>query len=404
MRSILILVYGATVTASTNKYQNELDKDKTIAFLKAFEKRTKHISKTINGNADLTKIVNYLEKNTNIRCVIFARSVAFKIGKSSSAVKLDGYTGRPAETLPPNLTTNGMFNDTTFPQPMTKYGKLFYAACYMMLSFPDRVHTESDKTEAAEINQTAGIDKQLQEMVKQFGSCRIQIGKKLYVEVNGIRRPPGRMKADAIFTMDGKDMLFMSLKAGQKAADFQQYGGLSDDLGIRTGAETTFPSIKKFLDDVASVTTMAGVGKDLTKMPAGSNFAAPLTDKNAAGIVMFGKDFKSSTFGLNNCHVLLDGEVSFKKIEQNVVTLEADYGVKWHPSLGSDLKSDPIYDPILLVYKSAALNQAGFKGARGSVWPSNKTALRYVKQLQDAKKFVKAGDRAGLRKFLGMTK
>jgi hypothetical protein len=115
----------------------------------------------------------------------------------------------------------------------------------------------------------------------------------------------------------------------------------------------------------------------------GTNFAIPISDNNISGLVMFGKDYNSGKPGLDNVHILVDGNIILKKAgEGNAYTIDGSYHTMLNPSLPGSKDKFPTkapYQPMLFVMRSASqgLNQGGFLKARVVIWPRNKITENY---------------------------
>ena len=72
-----------------------------------------------------------------------------------------------------------------------------------------RVKSENDKTEAVESEQVLKVQNDLKKLIKEYGSVRLKVGKVKY-DVDDFRQVPGRPKADMIFTLKGKPVIFVS--------------------------------------------------------------------------------------------------------------------------------------------------------------------------------------------------
>ena len=236
------------------------------------------------------------------------------------------------------------------------------------------------------------------------------VGKVKY-DVDDFRQVPGRPKADMIFTLKGKPVIFVSHKKGNQPAAFQQYGGFAADLGIKVKDDAKkYPEVFKFLDDVDMTLKGLGVSKDnqgrydLNDLRKGSNMARMIFDEKVAYTVMFGKDYGSSNPGLDNCSIILDGDIIFKPIRTNTFELKGSFHTKIHPLLDERRmkhKSSPgdVYSPVMFILKSEqqGLKQAGLTNARAVIWPNNKIAQGYAKQFEDMFKGVKSGNKSKIK-------
>lgn len=388
------------INSSMAKFKNELDLAKAR---KAILKKKDIILSAIGLDKELSKAVETLENKKEINCYIFSKSVAFRIGKSSiksiknysSGFKASfGSTKQAKDVFTSNISFGNGKND-----------KVLLAACYFLINYPERTLSESDKTEAVESEQVLQTNTLLKKLVKEYGSIRLKVGDETF-EVDDFSQVSGRPKADMIFSFKGKATIFVSHKKGSKPGDFQQYGGFSSDLGIKTDDDINKnPAIKKFVEDIKSIFAAFGLKKDgndrydFNDLVKGSNFARLLNDEDMANTCMFGKDFKSKKVGLDNCSILIDGDIIFKPMENkglNVFELEGSYHHTINPCLlkkKPTFKLDPndIYAPVMFLIKSEqqGLNQGGFSNVRAVIWPNNKVAQGYAKKLDDTLTIVK---------------
>ena len=105
---------------------------------------------------------------------------------------------------------------------------------------------------------------------------------------------------------------------------------------------------------------------------------------------MFGKDFGSTKFGINNCNCTIDGDIVFKKTKSaNTFELTGQYHISINPyeyktpQYPAYSETD-IYAPILFLAKANNVNHIGFIHARFYIWPQNNSAKTGIKNLEDA--------------------
>ena len=224
-----------------------------------------------------------------------------------------------------------------------------------------------------------------------------------------------------VFKHKGQNVIFVSHKKGGKPGDFQQYGGFSSDLGIKDRNDASkFKAIDKFLKKVDEVLLGLGVPKDKQKrydfnaLKKGTNFADLIDDEMAAYTVMFGKEYKSGKPSLDNCSILIDGDILFKPVKAkglNVFELDGSYHSQVNPALMKQkpqFKSDKndIYSPAMFLIKSEqqGLNQAGYANVRAVIWPNNTVVQGYTNKFNNLYKAIKSKDKnriaAAKRDFL----
>ena len=106
---------------------------------------------------------------------------------------------------------------------------------------------------------------------------------------------------------------------------------------------------------------------------------------------MFGSDYPTGKFGLNNCHVLIDGNINLKMIEHGIYELDRNasdtYHVMVNPSVRGSKDRFPKkapYQPMMFIMRSSAqgLKQGGFLNARAVIWPRNKITENYYKKFK----------------------
>lgn len=392
------------------KFENELDIAKAKRSVSRFKQEITHAF----TDPDIAKILKKIVDNKSITCYIFAKSVAFRIGKSSIKT-IEGYSDGLKSSFPSGKESKDIFENYTFNANITKSSLVFLLASWFILYETDRVKSESDKTEAVESEQVLTTQNQLKKMVKEYGVVKLKVGDHYY-DVDDFSQVSGRPKADMIFTLNKQPVIYVSHKKGSKPGDFQQYGGFAADLGIKNRVDAKkYPAIDKFLTEVEEVLKGLGVSKDklgrydFNQLQKGSNFAKLIDDANVAYVCMFGKDYQTKKVGLDNCSVLIDGDIVFSPIKgksMNVFTLEGSYHTTVNPCL---LKSKPnfksdandIYAPAMFLIKSEAqgLNQAGFANVRAVIWPNNNVVKGYSAKFKDIHNAIKSKNKNKIDNF-----
>lgn len=382
------------------KFENELNLDEAK---KLVMKRKAEVAVLVSANKDLSKAIDTLVNNKAVTCYIFSKSIAFRIGKSSIK-SIPGYSSGFKSGL--SGTAKDLFKNLKFSQ--SKKDEVILAACYFIINHFDRVKSESDKTEAVESEQVISTKSSLDKLIKEYGSVRLKVGDEMF-EVDDFHQVSGRPKADMVFTLNKTPVVFVSHKKGSKPGDFQQYGGFSSDLGLKTDADIDrIPAVRKFVEDVKSVFAAFGLKRDdnsrydFNELVKGSNFARLMDDEDIAYTVMFGKDYKTGKPGLDNCSILIDGDILFTPIKgkgSNVFELDGSYHSQVNPCL---MRSKPrfqasesdIYAPVMFLIKSEqqGLNQGGFSNVRAVIWPNNKVASGYAKKFEEILKVVRSKD------------
>lgn len=343
------------------------------------------------------KVLDKLISDKAVNCHIFTGSVTFRNGNGSVKnlpIKPTGFKGGMSKSQ----TAIDVFLKTVYTSSFDPNASVdkFIIACafYFLIYQPDRVKTESDKTEAAEGQQVKATQSALNLLLKEHGEIRLKIGDNYYTIDEFDQYTAGRPKADATFKYKGTDVIFLSLKKGSKAGDFQQYGG-STDLGLTSANMNQFPEVEEFAKKIETICAELGLSKklngyDFWDLKKGAYFGYPLKDPKVASTVMFGKDFGSTTFGINNCNCTIDGDIVFKKTKMaNTFELQGQYHISINPYEYKTPKypiysETDIYAPILFLAKANNVNHIGFMHARFYIWPQNNSAKTGIKNLEDA--------------------
>jgi len=362
------------------------------------------ILKTIYKSTEMKDLVKYYVTAEQAKCYFFPGSIALKVGGSkirTSEFKSGAFTSFPNASLVKFLTENGMNLLLSYEKgkKISNRDKMIFLGLYALI-IDNRAEAVEDKTEAVETAEVSNVKGALKGLKRnKNGLINLMIGSTIY-EVHDFVQVPGRPKADMTFVdKKGKDIVYVSHKGGKVAGDFQQYGG-AQDIGMdNSSGKTTLSAsgdrdVQFFLKKVQAVALAKGAtmedGKvNLSSLPKGNNFAFPVKDSEIFGLVMFGKDYHSGRFGLNNCHILLDGTVSFDEVRNGVYKPVASFHSFVNPKeKGGDKfptsKTDT-YHPYFIVTRSSAqgLSQAGMKNARFGVWPYNKVVMGYSAKFAD---------------------
>lgn len=384
------------------KFENELD---LSAAKISVSKHKDKILQIIAVNPDLSKIVKTLTDNSNLNCYIFSKSVAFRVGKSSIK-SIPNYPDGFKTSFGSGQEAKDVFTPYKFNSTLSKSNVVIIIAAYYLIFHSDRTKSESDKTEAVESEQVVQTQGQLKKLVKEYGEVKLVVGDASY-SVDDFSQVSGRPKADMVFSHKGTNVIFVSHKKGGKPGDFQQYGGFAADLNIKVRADAKkYRAIDKFLSEIEQIMVALDVPKDnngrydLNYLKKGSNFAKLIDDEDVANTVMFGKDFSKGKVGLDNCSILIDGDIVFTPVKGkglNVFKLEGSYHTTVNPTLIKNkpmFKADPndIYSPAMFLMKSEAqgLNQGGFANARAVIWPNNNVIRSYSSLFKDVYSAVKS--------------
>lgn len=352
-----------------------------------------------NFTKEEKNVIDKLVATENLNCHIFAGSVTFRIGGKSSIKTVRGYASGFKAGFGTNLNAEKVFNAASFTSfnRINKQNFVHAVAFYFLYNHFSRVKTESDKTEAAEGEQISLTKSKLKQLMKDTKEVRIKVGDQMYL-IDDFQQVTTRSKADAYFSYKRNPVIFLSLKKGKSAGDFQQYGGLVD-LGIRGESYNSFPDIKVFRSYIDTMFKAFGLKSksgsyDFNDLKKGSFFGFYLKNIATASKPIFGKDFGDANFGFDNCQATIDGDLNFKRVgkQANTYELIGEYHITLNPYVFKDKttaikKFNPgkMYKPVLFVQKSESqgLNQLGYLNARFNIWPNNKVASKGVENLNN---------------------
>ena len=387
------------------KFDNTLNINDIYNFAKKYQKEI-----LSNLPKEVLEALEHFEsrKSANPKVYIFSKSIAYRIGKSSIK-SITGFKTGFKNSFKNN--NDEIFNPNLFKSD-SKLGKVVRFALVIALKYPSSILTEEDKSEKQETEETIRTISSIKKMLENLGKDHIiiRLGKAEY-KIDGFRQIDGRPKADMAFTYKNEDQIYVSHKLGKGPGDFQQYGGLANDLGYTSNKrESKFVKepfrsyIKQFLENVdlilEKVYNLKPDNKgmfDLKNTPKGTNFAQVIENDVVAGLVMFGKNYGTGDLGLDNVHVLIDGNIEFKLIESGIYKLDGSYHSMINPSVMGSKDRFPRkapYQPMLFIIRSEAqgLKQGGFLNARAVIWPRNKVTEKYyqkfLKELKQAEKLI----------------
>jgi len=186
--------------------------------------------------------------------------------------------------------------------------------------------------------------------IKELGSVNVVLepGGFVYKGISEATTFKGTPKADFSLDAGNQELIFISHKDGTSAKDFQQYGGFK---GL-----TSYPEVQQFIKDVRKISG--------GEIKSGQAFKRKIVDNEIALKAVYGLDFGSSKFGLNNCQVVLQGGITLKALDNGTYLLGAH-----HKVLSPQMPTEE-YTPYLYVRKGDR-NNAGIKNARFGVFPIN---------------------------------
>ena len=173
-------------------------------------------------------------------------------------------------------------------------------------------------------------------------------------KVDGVKSTPGTPKSDFNFTFKGKNVLFISHKAGTKARHHQQYGGTTCTSGKEI---CEHPEVKNFVQMLKQ--------KYPDRMPPGSSNYLKIEDNELKKLSVFGMDY-GKEYGNNNVNVLLQGRVEIVP-DGDEYKLTAS-----HIVYNGDLPIGP-YEPVLYArYSGSRGGNHGIKDLRSMITPIGK--------------------------------
>ena len=355
----------------------------------------------------LTTVITQFEAVNNLNVTIFPKSFAFRVGTSSRNVISSYPTGFKGDLKDQRqflqLITRMKSNKNDVRLTDIEFKSL--VLLYFLLYQPNKIKYGEDtslQAETATISQTVN---KMRSIMSDRDFLYIEVGKEKYT-VDDFKKVSGVPKADAAFYFKNQPVLFCSLKNGGSPGNFQQYGGWPVDLSIKSREDVRRePTLEKFVSRVENIFKGLGLkpsidGKfDFNNLKKGTNFAEYLDDANLAYKVIYGKDYGSTNYGINNVQILLDGDIIFKP-SNSYFTLEGSFHTDLNPKIAKrtqTFKIDPnsIYAPVMLLAKSESqgLNQAGFKNVRAYVFPNNKVAKTYMEKTKRIEEILKRGNK-----------
>ena len=196
-----------------------------------------------------------------------------------------------------------------------------------------------------------------------FGLNKLNGGKAVDISFNGVTYSdivtsttvPKTPKADFSFNNSkGERVIYLSHKAGSKARDFQQYGGVT--------AIANHPEVESFVDAVKENL------QDPNQMEPGRGFRRKVEDPELIRKVVYGLDFQSKKdYGINNVQGLLQGPLKFTKIDKED-TGEPIYELSSNHTILNPNLPEGDYEAYFYVTMRRNRNQFEIKDARFGVY------------------------------------
>lgn len=216
----------------------------------------------------------------------------------------------------------------------------------------------------AEARAKTGLNTQIQEILskEEKDSITILVGNLEYKNINKAEKQIGVPKSDInLIDSDNKAMVFIShkdlnLEKGDKGYnDFASWGRLQTLL-------STEPEIKQFAKQVESK-----IGKDGFK-PATEyknegeetvTFFSKISDDLKTKIV-FGKEYNSTNFGIDNVQVVIQGNIVLKKEGDGIYRLGGDK-IWMSPKISGGEIPSKEWEPILQAHYRSGYDNLGIK-------------------------------------------
>jgi hypothetical protein len=182
---------------------------------------------------------------------------------------------------------------------------------YKMRNFDKQyVLNSPTPTERGELDVLIQINSYISKIGKPI---TVVVGKHTFKDIYGANKVDGTPKADiALVTYDGKkkkfvNVCFMSHKMGTDASGFQQYSGITTKAdGPKTGSISTDKTVVAFLKKLTTFHSAIVDGKE--------RFMRVVKDKVLIGKAVYGPLFGSSQYGIDNIHLIGQGDITFSKV------------------------------------------------------------------------------------------
>jgi len=228
-----------------------------------------------------------------------------------------GSTLKPKPNSVSTLKVNN-FTITIKPKknPITKRGRVNFGPLLSLVK-EDKTYKLIPPDDVNEIILMDEFHKLLTPLYNEHGPLTIALGKYIFTNIVGMNANVGTPKSDiSLVDIDKKGKLtnsaFISFKKEGGASAFQQYGRLSKKAG-----DIIFDHalVRKFRDDIVSIqasgftkSSSGGLERDVYRpVPKTSS------GKKLMNLITFGPNF-GDRFGEENCHVIAQGKVSFRKM------------------------------------------------------------------------------------------
>lgn len=189
----------------------------------------------------------------------------------------------------------------------------------------------------------AGINTELE----KIGSIDVVLAGKTYKGISKAVTVKGTPKADFTLNNEEGPQIFLSHKDGTTVKHFQQYSGFK-------GLEE-YEEIKAFVEAVRNTTN--------GELESKQSFKRALLSDEVKRRSVYGLDFGSDSFGINNCQAILQGTVKFEAQESGDYVITCNHQIH-----NPDIPSGE-YEPMLYVTFRRDRNNMGIKNARFGIYP-----------------------------------
>lgn len=211
------------------------------------------------------------------------------------------------------------------------------------------------RLEDAEIT---SLNSQLDQLRSQLASPVIPLRfKNKTYEVYDVISTPGTPKSDFHFRdIDGRDVLWVSHKAGRSARDFQQWSGMTESV-IKS-----HPEVNRFIKKIQDLFPK--------RMPNATTVARAIKDSRLMNHSVYGINYGGG-YGINNVNWCIQGSAQITPIGRN-----GNFTL-----IGSTMthqNGDPIYDsyaPTLMAMYKGDRDNFNVKGARFAIQPRDSRSV-----------------------------
>lgn len=211
---------------------------------------------------------------------------------------------------------------------------------------------------------------QINEYIVKLGKpITVKVGENIFKNIYGANKVEGTPKADiALVTFVEKtkkfeDVCFISHKMGKDAGSFQQYSGITDKAdGKKSGSISKDKTVIEFLRTISQIQKVIVEKKE--------RYYRVIKDKKLIGKAVYGPEFGSSKYTIDNIHVIGQGDVKFIK-NGDTHTLEFTTHASYNPDVSEFMRHD--YTAIIAARYTAGRNYQvdgkTYSGARILILP-----------------------------------